>query len=345
MKAMGFLQHGNYEVLKELTLDDPRISDSNVLIKIDNTSVNTLDIMTRNGIPGFNFKMPHIPGSDIIGKIEEIGKNVNNFSVGEKVIVNTVYGCDNCYYCKSGEEQRCPSWKCLGLQVDGSYAELISVPSSSISKIPKGFSDEELASMPLHVPLAWKNIKKLAKAVEGETILIRGASGLVGIFAIQLSLALKLNVIALSGSPEKEQQLKKLGKITLISSKKTNEELIKEVMDLTNNKGVDIILDSFGSTIGNSIDLAGYNSRIISFGVLTGIESTLNVKKLYLKNISIIGTHNASKIDFDESFDFASKNNIHPIIGSFFNIKEISKAHQAFEKHEFFGKIVIKNRF
>lgn len=345
MKVMGFSQHGNYEVIKEFTIDDPKVSDFDVLIKIEMTSINTLDIMTRNGIPGFNFNLPHVPGSDVIGKIEAVGKNVKDFSIGDKVIVNTVYGCGKCYQCKSGYEAQCPLWQCLGLHVNGSYSELISVPYSSVSKVPTGFSDEELSAMPLHVPLAWRNIKKLAKAREGESILIRGASGNVGIFAILFSLALKLNVIALSGSPEKESKLKKLGKITVLSSNKSATELNKEISDITNGKGVDIILESFGSTLGNSVDLAAYNARIVSFGVLTGAESSLNVRKLYLKNISIFGTHNASKQEFDEALEFVSKNNIHPIINSSYNITEASKAQSVFEKHEIFGKIILKNRF
>ncbi len=345
MKVMGFSEHGNYEVIKEFSIDDPKVSDSNILIRIDMTSINTLDLMTRNGIPGFKFNMPHVPGSDVIGRIEAIGKNVTNFSVGDKVIVNTVYGCGKCQKCKSGYEAQCPSWKCLGLHINGSYSELISVPSSCVSIVPSGFSDEELSAMPLHAPLAWRNIKKLANAVEGETILVRGASGNVGIFAILFSLALKLNVIALSSSPEKEDKIKKLGKVTVLSSNKPIEELNKEVLNITNGKGADIILESFGSTLGNSVDLAAYNARIISFGVLTGAESSLNVRKLYLKNISILGTHNASKSEFDEALEFVSKNNIHPIINSSFNIKEASKAQSMFEKHNLFGKIILKNRF
>ncbi|MGC8479168.1 MAG: alcohol dehydrogenase catalytic domain-containing protein [Candidatus Micrarchaeia archaeon] len=345
MKAMGFNEHGNYEKIHEIEVKDPNVPENYVLIRLKSTSINTLDLMTRNGIPGFKFEMPHIPGSDVFGIVEAVGKNANKFSIGDEVIANTAYGCGICSFCKSGLEHKCPSLKCLGLHVNGSYAELISVPESILLRASKSFTEKELAALPLHLPLAWRNIKKLALAKPDETILIKGATGNVGIYGILMAKALKLNIIALTRNPENELILKKLGVNTVISGKDYTENLTKSVMDITNNKGVDIILESFGSTMNTSIDVAAYNARIISFGVLTGSESNINIRKLYLRNISILGTHNASKEDLDESIEFAIKNNIHPLISASYDLKDASVAQKKFEDHNSIGKIILQNRF
>ena len=345
MKAMGFIEHGDYKKIQELNVNDPTVSENNVLVRLKATSINTLDLMTRNGIPGFKFEMPHIPGSDVFGVVESVGKNCNKFSIGDAVIANTVYGCGLCHFCSLGLEHKCPSWKCLGLHVNGSYAELISVPERILSIAPKSFTENEVAALPLHLPLAWRNIKKVGLAKPGETILINGATGNVGIFGILVAKALKLNIIACTRNPKNESLLKNLGANIVISGNEYKENFTKNIMEITDNKGADIILESFGSTMNTSIDVAAYNARIISFGVLTGAESNINVRKLYLRNISILGTHNASKEDLDESIEFALKNNIHPLISTSYDLKDASIAQKKFEDHDSIGKIILKNRF
>ena len=343
MKAIGFNAPGGPEVLTELEISTPKPSSNEVLIKLEMTSVNRLDTMVRNGVPGFTFNFPHIPGMDVLGRVEEIGADVKNFSKGDLVIANTVYGCGKCSYCKNNTEQLCPLWKCLGLHINGSYGEFIVLPERILLKAPNGFSKSELASMPLHASLSWNNIKKLGNAVEGETILIRAASGSTGLFAIKFSKALNLKIIAISGSVEKHDKLRSLGADLVLSSELSKAELSKQIMSFTNTAGVDIIMESTGSKLGESVELAAYNARIISFGVLMSAESTLNIRRLYLRNITIHGTHNASKVAFDEAFEFASKKNIKPIIGKILDIQKASEAHKLLEERKVFGKIVLKH--
>lgn len=344
MKAIGFYKHGKSSELKEIELQTPKPQEKEVLIKLEMTSINALDIMVRNGIPGVKFNMPHIPGMDVLGRVVSSGSKASLFNEGDIIIANTVYGCGTCIQCNINHEERCPSWKCLGLDVNGSYGEYISLPEKIISLAPQNFSKTELAAMPLHTSFAWHNIKELGQAKEGETILIRGASGSVGLFSIMFAKALKLNIIAITSKERAVHKIKQLGaSAVIVNNDENKKDILKEVMSLTDGKGADIILESLGSKLGESVDSAGYNARIISFGVVAGSESTLNIRKLYLKNITIKGTHNASKEEFDKAFEFASKNNIHPIINKVFDITDVQAAHELFEEHKDFGKIILKH--
>ena len=342
MKAMGFYENGTSKVIKQITIDTPVPAADEVLIKLKMTSVNTLDLMVRKGVPGMNIPLPHVPGMDVYGIIEAVGSDTKKFHEGEKVISNTVYGCGSCKYCILGQEQLCTSWKCLGLHINGSYGEFITVPERIVSKASSNFTDEELAAMPLHASLAWHNIKCLGNAKEGETILVLGATGNAGLFAIKFSKALGLKTIALTRSDEKMQKLRAIGADFVINQSNAA-DITKEVMEITNGVGADIIINSMGNNLGDTVEMAAYNARIISFGVLAGATSSLNVRRLYLRNISIFGTHNASKSDLDNSIEFAKSKNIKPIIYKSFDIDMAGEAQDLLESSKAFGKIILKH--
>ncbi len=136
------------EVLEVMELPEPELRPNDVLLRPSFTSINRLDVLVREGVHEIKFPMPHIPGADIVGKVERVGPNVKEFAEGEVVVANTVYGCGSCVHCKSGREVFCNSWKCIGLQVNGSYGELVRVPASALIRPPKFYSWEELGTMP-----------------------------------------------------------------------------------------------------------------------------------------------------------------------------------------------------
>ncbi len=340
---MGFDKHGSAEVIRLVELDDPKPMAGEVVIRLLSTSVNRLDTLVREGIHGLNLKMPHVPGTDIVGIIEKPGANADMFQEGEVVIGNTVYGCGTCDRCLAGQEQLCPQWKCIGLHVNGTYGELISVPERILSRPPAPYTPEELAAMPLDLSVAWRSLRALAQARSGETVLVRGASGNVGIFCIMLAKAMELKTIALTRSTEKMQKLKDLGADEVLDYTPSLDAVRKAVMSTTDDKGADIIIETFGSTLNESVELAAYSGRIITFGTILGGESKINVRRLYLRNINIFGMHNASKAEFDAAFEFASDKNIRPIIAKTFGVEDASEAQRVLEGSKLFGKIILKH--
>lgn len=343
MRAMGFNRHGGADVMEIIEVDDPAPSDNEVMIRLIGTSVNRLDILAREGVHGMPMSMPHIPGTDIIGTIEKTGKAVKGFSEGETVISNTVYGCGSCDKCRAGEENLCAQWKCVGLQVDGSYGEMVCVPERLLSRPPKAYPNSELAAMPHSLPVAWRALHTLGKAREGESVLIRGASGNTGIFSVMLAKAMGLRIIAMSRSRQKAQRLKSLGAGHVLDTNAAQETIREEVMSITNGRGADIVLETSGSTLGDSVGLSAYSARIVVFGTIQGPVSEIIIKRLYLWNACITGTHNASKKEFDEAFGFASRNGIRPIIAATMPIEEAANAQRALEQSRHFGKIVLKH--
>ncbi len=345
MKAMGFYKTGGPEVLQAVDVPDPMPGSSEITIRVDYTSINNLDVLMRSGGTKINFNLPHIPGSDISGRIELAGSEVKDFGVGERVVVNPVYGCGNCRQCKTGNEVICREWKVPGMHIWGSYGEVVKIPAATVIRPPKAFSPEELGCMPLCLSVSWRALHTVANAKEGEAVAIRGASGNAGIFAVLLAKAMGLKVIALTRSPQKKEKLLKIGADHVIDSEDEGRAASKEVLELTGGEGVDIVVDPLGSTLDDSIAMLKPKGRVVVFGTTAGTESTISIKNFYWKSASIFGVHNANKKELAEALEFAERKGIKPIIASKMKIKEAEQAHRLFSQSSQFGKILMKHEW
>ena len=341
MRAAGFRQNGPPEVLSIMELDDPVPSEDEAIVRVPYSSVNRLDLLVRQGYRELSIPLPHVPGADIVGKIESLGSGVREFVVGDAVISNNMYGCGRCANCIAGRTTLCPKWICYGLQAWGSYGELVKVKASSLIRQPGGYSEQELTAMPLALGVGWRALNTVAKAQGGETILIRGASGNVGIFLTMVSREMGLNVIALSRDKKKQGMLKNIGATNVLDP--SSDTVKKEISDLTEGNGPDIIIDSFGGTLNESVEIVRRGGRIVVFGSITGVKSEINTKLLYLKCASIAGTTNSTRGELAEALAFVSKHNIRPVIADTLPIENAPEAHGRLERSENFGKIILKH--
>ena len=343
---MGFYKNGGPEVLEEIEVNQPEISESEILIRITNTSLNNLDILMRSGAtkpPGM--QLPHVPGSDIVGVVEKAGKEVKNVQAEEKVIANTLYGCGKCAECGSRNEALCKEWKVIGIHSWGSYGELVKVPSRIAAPAPKGFSDEELGCIPLALSISWRSLRWAADAKEGETIAIRGASGNAGIFSVLLSKAMGMKIIAITRSEDKAESLKRIGADQVVVSQGNEEKVKKEVLEASEGRGADIVLDSMGSTLNDSIAMVRHGGRVVVFGTMAGAEANIGIKKYYWRSARIIGVHNANLAELLEGLEFMRQKGIKPIMAKKLRITEAQEAHRLFAESKAFGKIAMRHEW
>jgi NADPH:quinone reductase-like Zn-dependent oxidoreductase len=344
MKAIGFYEYGGSEVLKLIEVDNPPLKNDEVTIRMLATSVNRIDILVRQGFHGLNTPMPHIPGIDIVGTVENIGSDVKDFSKGDLVVANTLYGCGSCGMCRAGDEVLCNGWKDFGLHVWGSYGELVNVPSKTLIMPPKAFSTAELAAMPVALGVSWRCLNTLARARSGETVFVWGATGNVGLFSTILSKSMGLRVIGISRSKEKAEALKKAGADYVVDGNKDDDSIVKEVQAFTKeNGGVDVVIEPFGATLASSIKMVRNGGRIALFGVLRGDTPTISAKFTYLKSVSILGTHNSTRKELSDAMQFMAYKSLKPVIGKTLKLTEAGKAQDMLSKSEVFGKIILQH--
>lgn len=345
MNAVGLERFGNPEVLHRMEVADPVPSENEVVVRVPSTSVNMLDVLVRKGYTSLGITMPHVIGTDVSGKIELVGKNVKGFAAGDAVISNSLFGCGTCNACTSKNESVCQKWKVVGRDIWGSYGELVKLPSSLLIASPKGFNQEELGCMPLSLGTSWRLLHTLADAHEGDTVVIRGASGNVGIFSTMIAKAMGLNVIALTRNEGKAAKLKQLKADSVINVSDPGNDAQKQVMDLTYGNGADFVLESQGSSLEQSLEMLKNNGKVLLFGTIAGSQAALDVKKVYLKSRCIMGSIASSKQELREALNFIASNNIKPIIAKSLPMESAPEAHEMLERSEHFGKIVLRHNW
>ncbi|HLI46210.1 MAG TPA: zinc-binding dehydrogenase [Geobacterales bacterium] len=340
MKVVRLYRHGGVENLK---LEEDRIpapKENEVLVRIRACSMNRLDIWTRVGYPGVNIPLPIILGSDIAGSVEDMGSEVRNFSKGDKVLLYPALVCNRCEYCIAGEHSMCDDLRILGHLVDGGYREYIAVPEDILYKIDSSRSFEEASCLPVTGTTAWRAIFTKASPKPGDVAFVWGAGSGTGIMLIQLLKNLGCKVISTAGSEEKEKRAYSLGCDLVINYKKEN--VVTRVQEFTNGKGVDVVIDSVGSsTFETSIKICKKGGKLVFFGATSGDLVSYGVRIAYRRQITLLGSYLGSKSEFARMLKLFNEGKLKPVIDSIFKLDEVQKAHQRMEQNLHFGKIVI----
>ena len=338
MRAVVVYEHGGPEKLTYVEdYPEPKIGPNDVLVEVKAVAMNHLDIWVREGLRGV--KLPRILGSDISGIVREIGEGVENVKVGDEVIVAPGYGCGMCRYCLSGRESMCKSYTMPGYHTDGGYAELTKHPAYAILGKPRGLSFEEAASVPLVFLTSWHMLVTLADLKMDEWVLIWGAGSGVGISSIQIAKLLGAKVITTVGDDWKVEKAYKLGADYVINRRK--EDVVKKVREIT-GRGVDVVVDSVGKeTWDKSIRSLGVGGRLISVGATTGPDATIDVRRVFAKQLKILGSYMGSRAELMEVLSYFEDGKLKPVIDSRFPLEEARKAHEKMERSEMFGKIVL----
>ena len=332
MKQIQLSKPGGLENLKLTDTETPSLKDNEVLLKVHASSLNYHDLMVALGLIPTEDK--RVPLSDAAGEILEVGKDVSKWTVGDKVM-------SMCF----------PNWvsgppkynllSFIGDNQDGYATELISIPESAITKIPSNLNFKEAATLPCAGLTAWRALVDEGRLKSGETVLVQGTGG-VSVFALQLAKTFGATVIATSSSEEKLEKLKSLGADHLINYK-AHPEWGKEVLEITNNEGVDHVVEVGGAgTFSESVRCTKLAGHIALIGVLSGPSvSEIILPRIFLKQIRLSGIAMANQDSQIAMIDYLEKNEIKPEISDSFDLKDLGAAfqHQIDNKH--FGKISI----
>ncbi|MGB6484988.1 MAG: zinc-binding dehydrogenase [Candidatus Acidiferrales bacterium] len=345
MKAVIFTQHGGPEVLTYTDVPDPRPRPDEVLVRVRACALNHLDLFIRNGIPGIQIPMPHtvghINGSDISGEIAAVGELVTGIAPGEKVLLQPGISCGCCAACLAGNDNLCRKYTLLGYLVPGGYAEYVCAPARNAVPMPAGLSFEEAAAIPLVFLTAWHMLVTRAKLQPGEEVLILGGGSGVGSAGIQLAKVLGARVITTVGAEEKVEKLRALGADEVIVH--TKQQIRAEVKRFTNNRGVDVVFEHVGeATWSQSVASLAVNGRLVTCGATTGFDAKIDLRFLFSRHLSILGSYMGSKAELFPVLDLVSRKLLHPVLDKVFPLAEARAAHERLEHREQFGKVVLK---
>jgi NADPH:quinone reductase-like Zn-dependent oxidoreductase len=341
MKAIIYSEHGGPEVLRYTDMPDPQIGADEVLVRVRACALNHLDLWLRKGIPGMAVPLPHIPGSDISGEIAKVGEKVTNVKVGARVMLQPGISCRQCPKCLAGEDNLCRSYTLFGQMVDGGCAEFVKSQAVNVVPIPEKLSFEEAAAFPLVSLTAWHMLISRAQLKPAETVLVLGAGSGVGGAAIQIAKAAGARVIATAGSEEKLTKARELGADAVINHSK--QEIAAEVKKLTDRRGVDVVFEHVGqATWEQSIRSLTPGGRLVTCGATTGYDGKLDIRYLFTRHISILGSFMGSKAELFSALELLRRGLLKPVIDVVMPLAECAEAHRRLENREQFGKIVLR---
>src|SRR5499426_863916 len=340
MKAVVFSQHGGPDVLHYVDVPDPTAGPGEVLIEVKATSINHIDIFLRRGMPGIKVPMPKIVGSDAAGIIREIGRDVSGLTPGQRVTINPGIACGHCEFCSAGFGSQCVSWAMVGENRDGAYAEHVVVPAHIVLPIPEHISFEEAAAAPLVFLTAWSMMVGKGNIRPGEDVLILGAGAGVGTAAIQIAKMVGCRVFVTASCDEKLARAKALGADFLINY--ATEEFDKRIRELTNKRGVDVVVDYVGAdTWVRSLRSARRGGRVLTCGATTGFAPQTDLRQIFFRQVQVVGSTMGNDREFRDVMQCVFRGQLKPVIDRVLPLKEAGTAHELIEQRVVFGKIVL----
>jgi NADPH:quinone reductase-like Zn-dependent oxidoreductase len=341
MKAIIFSEHGGPEVLRYAEVREPEIGANEVLVRVRACALNHLDVWVRRGMPGITIPTPRIPGSDIAGEVASVGEKVSGVQPDERVLLSPGISCGHCVYCLRGDDNLCRQYTLFGYGVDGGYAEYVASPAVNAIPIPPNLGFEEAAATPLVFLTAWHMLITRAQLKPDETVLVLGAGSGVGSAAIQIAKTAGARVIATAGSELKLQKARELGADEIFLH--SIEHWSREVKRLTDRRGVDVVFEHVGeATWQESLASLAPGGRLVTCGATTGYDGKIDLRYLFTRHISILGSHMGSKGELYPVLDLVKRGLVKPVIDTVMPLTKAREAHERLEKREQFGKIVLR---
>jgi alcohol dehydrogenase len=343
MKAIYFDEHGGLDVLRYGDVPDPEPGPGEVLIRIKAAALNFNDIWARRGLPRVDLPMPHVSGTDAAGVVTALGPGVTSVAVGDSVVTYPVNSCRACAACLAGEEVFCRRMRIWGFQTgpyDGSFAQFAKLQAQQVLPKPAHLSWAEAAATSTSLLSVWRMLVARARVVPGETVLVWGASGGTGSFALQLLRCLGARSIAVTSSKPKARFCETMGADHVIVSPPA--DVLEQVRRLTGGRGVDVVFDHVGETVWPiSVECLRWGGRMVICGATEGFEPKIDLRYLWNKQLSFLGSHIGTHREWVACLELVEQRKIQPPVSEVFSLTDLAQAQSAMEERRLTGKIAI----
>ncbi len=337
MRAIQIFEPGAAEVLKYQEVPTPEPGPGSVRIRLRAAGINHRDIWVRQGAFG-GFRNPKTPGSDGAGEIDALGPDVDGFSLGQRVVINPGLSCGHCRFCLAGEQPSCGAFQIF----DGTYAEYAVVPVQNVVPMPSGITFAEAAS--IGVPyITAEDFFMRSQVLPGQSVLLWGANGGLGLSALQLAHRRGLRVIAVVRPSFKQgDRLRQYGADEILTWD-GEEDMVGEVMTLTQQRGVDVTVDSLGhASFEQSLSATRRGGTIVTVGATTGGLVSFELGRVFRRRQNILGAFLGSSAILPRILPLFARGELTPVIDHTYPLEQADQAHEHLESGGVFGKIILE---
>lgn len=339
MKALVLHEWGG--PLKPEEVPIPKVGPKEALVKVRACGIGLTLKWIRAGSMGGS--IPRIIGHEIAGEVVEIGNQVTNVKVGERVCVYFYLTCGICEFCRKNRETLCRNFRgYVGAHIDGGYAEYVKLPEENLFHIPDEISFEEASIIPDAIGTPLHAIRERAQVRPLDNVMVIGAAGGVGIHAVQMAKLCGGRVIAVDISKEKLDKTKELGADAVINA--AEKDFAEEAKRLTEGKGVNAVIDFICTTDTldksfRSLDIGGKLVCMATGG--PGATFTTPPRPFFVRELVVTGSRCCTKQELIETIEMVKQGRIKSVITQTFSLKEVEQAHQLLDERKIFGRAVL----
>ena len=341
MRASVLAKAGGQTVIEPRELPDPVPGASEVLLEIRAAALNHLDLYAVAQHRQTESAGIRTIGSDAAGRVAAVGSEVTTVAPGDEVVLNAGLSCGLCEFCRAGEESQCVSFDIVGRGRPGTFAEAVVVPAGNLAPKPDHLDFEAAAALSLDHLTAWRMLHTRGQLQSGDTVLIHGIGGGAALASLQLAKLVDARVIVTSSSGDKLERAGQLGADHLLDYRQQT-RVAAEVRRLTEGRGADLVIDSVGAaTLAESVSAVRNGGRVVVCGATTGAEAELNLREVFWRQVSVIGSTMGSRRDFREMLLAVQEHRLQPVIDSVWHLSDLEPALSRLAAAEQFGKIVL----
>lgn len=317
---------------------EPTAGPGQVVVRVAACGVCYRDLIDRDGKYPF-MRRPVVTGHEIAGTVEAVGAGVAGFGVGDRVVAVHRAPCGACDRCRAGEETRCLASPVMyGVTVDGGYAERVALWAASLVRVPDGVALEDAAVLHCTAAVALRALRRHARVAAGERVVVTGASGGVGVHALQVARLLGARTIAVTSSPAKAERLAALADEVVLARAGDRDQWHKEVLARTGG-GAEVALELVGApTFNGALRSLGFGGRLVLVGNVTTARVEVNPGYLIVREVALLGSSSATRAELGEVLQWVRQGRLVPVVAARRRLDEAVAAQAALAEQQIFGR-------
>jgi acryloyl-coenzyme A reductase len=343
MRAVVMEDRGPADGLTWTQVADPRPRRDECVIRVDACGVCWHDVLVRSGVRTAGTEFPVILGHEVVGEIVAVGDEVADFSVGDRVVtVQREYVCGSCDDCRSGFESKCTKQRFLGdLGLNGGYAELGAITEASLVRVPPKIESLDVAIAACVVGTQLNALRDVAVLRVGETVLITGAGGGVGLHAVELARAMGAYVIGVTSAAAKADAITKAGAHETVVFERGS-DFSSQVLEITDGRGCDVVLENVGSAIfESSARCVAKHGRVVLVGEVTQRPVEFSLQEWRNKDARLLAATSTSRRQLREVLNLVALGLVSPVVERTMPMSQAAEAHRLIEAGAVTGRLLL----
>ena len=343
MKALFVKQPGPTPEFEIREVDTPEAGPNDVVIEVHAAGLCGHDIAIMTGLLRRGVDHSVILGHEISGTIAQLGSDVTALSEGDPVVASLTASCGQCDRCNSGLDYRCRNGSGVGHGVNGGFAEYVKLPATGVTPLPSDIDLVGASLIACPIGVCVRAAKSVARVSAGESVLVTGAGGGLGVHAVQIAGALGAQVFAATTSPEKLDGLDSYAPGGAILGGEL--DFSELVLAFTEDQGADVVIDTVGSaTFRSAIRSLSQYGRMVLLGEVEGSRASLNLTDIMFRDAAIYGSTGASRPDIEAAIELVASGEVQPVVHTTMPLEDAAEAVSLVTSRQATGRVALTPR-